>query len=254
MKNVQIKFLTVNVWNGGKLWENLERFLKEQNADIMFFQEVFNGHGENLPKSYKTLDEFKQIFPDYHYHYAPAFGDIGEYGAIDRGNAIFSKFPIISSDFTFFDLPYKVFNEQKERDFEFTPRVIEYCTISCGSTNLNLFNHHGIWGRDGRDNPRRIKMGESIVSKIKDYKNVILAGDFNMSPDTETIRLIEKYVASVFGESLKSTFNMKRKDNPGYATAAVDMLFVSPEIKVLENSCPDVDVSDHLPLIATLEV
>lgn len=251
---MQIKFLTLNVWNGGRLWENLEQFLKQENADIMFFQEVFNGHGESLPKSYKTLDEFQKMLPGYYFHYAPAFGDIGEYGAIDRGNAIFSKFPVSFSEGTFFDLPYRVFNEQKARDYEFTPRVIEHCTVSAGSINLNLFNHHGIWGRDGLDNPRRIKMGESIVSKIKDCNNVILAGDFNMSPGTETVKKIEKHVRNVFGNTLKSTFNMKHKDNPGYKTAAVDMVFVSPNIRVLEKNCPDVDVSDHFPLTATLEL
>jgi endonuclease/exonuclease/phosphatase family metal-dependent hydrolase len=47
---------------------------------------------------------------------------------------------------------------------------------------------------------------------------------------------------------------MHRKDNPGYATAAVDMLFVSPGIKIIDRQCPDVDISDHLPVVATLEV
>jgi endonuclease/exonuclease/phosphatase family metal-dependent hydrolase len=58
----------------------------------------------------------------------------------------------------------------------------------------------------------------------------------------------------VFGEELKTTFNMKHKDNPGYATAAVDMMFISPDIKVSEKACPEVDVSDHLPLVVQLLV
>jgi endonuclease/exonuclease/phosphatase family metal-dependent hydrolase len=65
---------------------------------------------------------------------------------------------------------------------------------------------------------------------------------------------IEQYLTSVFGNNLKSTFNMRRKDNPGYATAAVDMLFVSPNIRIVNSECSDVDISDHLPVIATLEV
>lgn len=251
---MQVKVLTLNVWNGGKIWNNLEQFLKNNSFDIMFFQEVFNGHGADLPKSYKTLDEFQELFPGYYFHFAPAFGDIGEYGAIDRGSAIFSKFPITSSEITFFDLPYRVFEEQKHRNYEKTPRALEHCEVTCGTVSLNLFNHHGIWGRDGKDNPRRIMSGKTIVEKMKKCKNVVLAGDFNMSLGTETIRLIENRLKNIFGTTLKSTFNMNRKDDPGYATAAVDMMFVSPNIRIIEKECPDVDVSDHLPLTATLEL
>lgn len=47
---------------------------------------------------------------------------------------------------------------------------------------------------------------------------------------------------------------MRRKSNPGYATSVVDMIFTSPDIRVVSKSCPDVDLSDHFPLIATLEI
>jgi endonuclease/exonuclease/phosphatase family metal-dependent hydrolase len=65
---------------------------------------------------------------------------------------------------------------------------------------------------------------------------------------------LENSLLSVFGNSLATTFNMSQKTNPGYATAAVDMLFISREIKVTSSECPQVNISDHLPLIATLEV
>ncbi|MGE5042373.1 MAG: endonuclease/exonuclease/phosphatase family protein [Candidatus Levyibacteriota bacterium] len=248
-----LKILQLNIWNGGKLWGNLEAFLKDNSFDILFFQEVFNGHGQ-VPNRYKTLELFKDMFPGYYSHFAPSFGDIGEYGAIDRGNAIFSKFPITSSDIIFFDLPYRVFEEQKQRDFEQTPRALEYCEVDLGKTRVNLFNHHGIWGHHGDDTPRRLEMGKTIVRHIRNKENVILAGDFNLNPDTETVRMVEKELESVFSNTLPSTFNMKRKDDPGYATAKVDMLFVSKNIKVLEKDCPQVDVSDHFPLTAVLEV
>lgn len=252
---MQLRFLTLNIWNGGRLWDNLESFLRQNTFDIMFFQEVFNGHGENLPKRYKTMEEFRKLFPEHFFHFAPSFGDIDSCGTFDRGNAIFSKFPITASEITFFDLPYRVFAEQKERSFEFTPRALEHCQVKIDSNVLHLFNHHGIWGNDGLDSPRRLTMGRVIADKVKSLENVILAGDFNMSPDTETIKIIEQHLKSVFGTNLISTFNMRQKDkNTGYKTAAVDMLFVSPEIRVVEKSCPDVDVSDHLPLLATLEI
>lgn len=231
----------------------MENFLRKNSFDILFFQEIFNGRGE-IPKRFRTLEEFQYILPGYFFHFAPSFGDIGEYGPIDRGNAIFSKFPITSSDITFFDLPYRVFEEQKQRDFEQTPRALEHCAVDCNGTLLHLFNHHGIWGHHGEDTPRRLEMGRVILESLKDKENVILAGDFNLNPNTQTVKMIEKELESVFKESLSTTFNMKHKDNPGYATAKVDMMFVSRNIKVLEKNCPKVDVSDHFPLTATLEI
>jgi len=65
---------------------------------------------------------------------------------------------------------------------------------------------------------------------------------------------ISDHLTNIFGNELKTSFNMRRKDNPGYATACVDMLFVSSDIKVMDKVCPDVDISDHLPLVATLRI
>jgi endonuclease/exonuclease/phosphatase family metal-dependent hydrolase len=67
------------------------------------------------------------------------------------------------------------------------------------------------------------------------------------------MRAIEEHLTSVFGNSLTTTFNMRRKENPGYATAAVDLMYISNDLRVTGKDCPDVDISDHLPLVVTLE-
>ena len=97
-------------------------------------------------------------------------------------------------------------------------------------------------------------MSQKIVNNLQGKEHVILAGDFNLQPNTQTISNIEKQLKNVFRGELKTTFNMKRKDNPGYASAVVDMIFVSKHIKILKHYCPNVDVSDHLPLVCVFEV
>jgi endonuclease/exonuclease/phosphatase family metal-dependent hydrolase len=97
-------------------------------------------------------------------------------------------------------------------------------------------------------------MSVTISDAIADQSNVILAGDTNARPTNKAILEIEAHLKSVFGKELQTSFNMRRKDNPGYATSCVGMIFVSPNIKILEKPCPDIDISDHLPLIATLDV
>ena len=97
-------------------------------------------------------------------------------------------------------------------------------------------------------------MSKIIRDQIKDKENVILAGDFNVRPDTKTIHNIEKVLKNVFKDELVTTFNMKRKTNPGYATAVVDMIFISHNTAVVSHSCPPVDISDHLPLVCEFNI
>jgi endonuclease/exonuclease/phosphatase family metal-dependent hydrolase len=66
--------------------------------------------------------------------------------------------------------------------------------------------------------------------------------------------MIEKKLKNVFKDELRSTFNMRHKQNPGYASAVVDMIFVSPDLKISKHYASDADVSDHIPLIIEIEV
>jgi hypothetical protein len=47
---------------------------------------------------------------------------------------------------------------------------------------------------------------------------------------------------------------MKHKTDPGFADAVVDMLFITPDITVRDHYASKANVSDHLSLVATLEV
>lgn len=234
--------------------DNAVEFFKEEDPDIITLQEVYDGKDKTLPRSYRTFEYLKEIFPTFHAVHVPQFGDLTTYGQIEEGNAIFSKFPIASFESTFFDIPYATFDNHSKTHFDDNPQSVLHGKLDANGTELNVFCVHGIWGYDGRDSERRLKMAETLLAVSKDAKNVIMAGDFNMDPDNEPAETIAKQLTHVFGSSLTSTFNMKYKKDPGFAKAAVDMMFVSPNIKVLEKESPHVDVSDHLPLVATLEI
>lgn len=130
--------------------------------------------------------------------------------------------------------------------------------IKLNRQTIKLLNVHGPVDYDGtRDNPRRQRMKEIILDQIRDQKQVILGGDFNVQPQTQTIGAIEKKLVNIFSDELATSFNLQRKDLerfPGFQDAVVDMMFVSPEIQVIDKFCPQIDISDHLPLVATLAV
>ncbi len=101
-------------------------------------------------------------------------------------------------------------------------------------------------------------MSKIIVEKIKDKKNVLLAGDLNVLPNTKSISNIEKHLKNIFKGKVKTTFNVKRKagqkTTPIISEIIIDYIFASSDLKIINSHCPQVDISDHLPLICNFEI
>ena len=231
-------------------------FLEKEKPDILVAQEVYNAKNNSLEDRFNSVELLKRSCNFFYDFFSPACIDVREEGKLENGNAIFSNFPIVKTNTVFFDVPFGERSGAIEGggDYSMTPRNMQHAEIKIGEKNLNIFNTQGIWGMDGADNDRKLKMSETIISEVKDRENVILAGDFNLKPNTKTIGNIEKHLKNIFKDELRTTFNMKQKDNPGYADAVVDMVFSNSDLKVIDHYCPDVDISDHLPLVATFEV
>ncbi len=228
-----LKIACINVWKGGVVWDNLLKFIHDTDADMLLLQEVFNSHDPAVPKRFRAMDEFIAEFK-YPYHaLAPAFVDTEDGITAEQGNAIFSKFPIVDHDWSFYHGTYSARTEQTPDSYKVTPRNVQHATIDVDGTLLHAFNNHGVWEVHGGDTPERLKMGRHIAEAVHGKSHVILGGDFNVNPNTETIRLIEKELQPVFGEEIKTTFNLKYKTDPGFATAVVDLLFVSSDIKII---------------------
>jgi endonuclease/exonuclease/phosphatase family metal-dependent hydrolase len=252
---MQIKFVCLNLWHGGRLMPGILTFLKEQDADIVALQEVYNGTDKAYPDNFRALEVLREQLKYPYDNFAPAVLDRVEVGKIDNGNMVLSKLPIAAYDVVFFNQPYGERDAYDATQFPTMPRNMQHVQIKAPAGEINVFNFHGVWDLDGDNySPQRRKMSEVIIEHTKDKPNVILAGDTNARPTNQAMRDVEKHLTSVFGTELTTTFNMRRKDNPGYGTAAVDMVFVSPSLKIVSKSCPDVDISDHLPLVVTLEL
>lgn len=253
---MRIKLISLNVWIGGILMDQILEFLKFENADIVFLQEVFDGHDEALDKNYRTMDVLREIGMYSYTSFAPAFIESVDEQKIVQGQAILSKFPLKENETVFYDQPFGDRRDGREW-YAYTPRNLQRVIAHIGGRLVHLYNTQGIWGEDGNDSPRRTKMVRTILSSIEKDDTVILGGDLNLLPTTKAVKEIENTLESVFKTSLKTSFNLSRKNiikDPGYATSAVDMLFVSRDIKIISARCPEVDISDHLPCIAELQL
>jgi endonuclease/exonuclease/phosphatase family metal-dependent hydrolase len=251
-----MKLVSLNLWNGGRLFEAVREFIVQQNADIYFFQEAYDGHGD-IEERLRTVEIFQNLFPNYHSNFAPVYLDTRlKEGKIEDGQLILSRWPLSNPQNIFLDLPYAEYDQDGMSDFSRFPATIQKAETVIEGKKVTLLNVHGPVNFNGtEDDPRRLKMRDLILAEVGEHS--IVAGDFNVRPETETIRGLETKLQSVFGLELKTTFNTRRKDlvaQPGYAKAAVDMCFVSPGIEIKSKKCLDVDVSDHLPLVVELAI
>lgn len=234
--------------------EEILAFLKRENADVVLMQEVYDGHDEAWERKFRSMDVLREELRYPYGHFAPAFLERTDFGKVEQGNAILSKFPILESETTSYDQPYSE-REDKPEYYESTPRNLQRSAVDLGGRVLQVFNTQGVWGKDGNDTDRRLAMAKTFVEAVTPYDDAILAGDFNMQEKTKAIEMIEARLVNVFKEDARVTsFNMRHKSNPGYATAVVDMLFASPSVSVLEHRQCEDNVSDHLALTATLEI
>ncbi len=246
------KFLCLNLWEGGKLFDEVLAFIRIEQPDVIAFQEVCDGHDPLWERNFRSMEVLRKELAYPFDDFAPCFVKHGPSGKVVVGNAIFSRFPILDRGVTFFDIPFGERPEETEAFYPITPRNLQRVALDINGESVQIFNTQGIWGTDGRDHARRLEMGRVIADEVSRYPRVVLAGDFNVNPDTQTITQIERHLSSVFKEELESTFNMQHKTNPNFATAVVDMIFVSPTLRVSAHTCPAANVSDHLPLLATI--
>jgi len=251
---MQVKILCLNLWQGGNLLDEILAFLQEEKPDILLLQEVYNGHTTSWNRKFCSMDILREALSYPFESFAPAFLERTEFGKVDQGNAILSRFPILDTQIFFYDKPYAEREDTREY-FEITPRNLQRAKIDINGRTIQVFNTQGVWGEDGNDNPRRLKMAQTIVEATAPYKGVVLAGDFNVQENTKSVEQIETHLVNVFANDPRITsFNMKHKTNPGFATAVVDLMFVSPDLHVKQAQQYDADVSDHLALSMMIEL
>lgn len=246
-----MKLICLNVWNGGVLWDTMVEFLRVENPDILLLQEVHNIQGVAQTPYDQTIESLQKHLDLSHSAFAPAFLNVHAGKKIQKGNAVMSKFPLEQKEVIFFDQPYGEQNDSGEygQDYTRIPRNLQHVVAVVDSTELNLLNTQGIWGFDGKDNLRRFAMGDTILKAVSGKKHVILAGDLNVNEPSQVIQTLSQRLHNVFAGERTTSFNVPRKKHPGYATAVVDFIFTSSDIQISQHSSPQVDVSDHLPLI-----
>lgn len=136
--------------------------------------------------------------------------------------------------------------------------LANYVTLSISDARMTVCNMHGVpYPGDKLDSDVRIYQSEKLIETFANHKNVIIAGDFNLLPETKSIQLFSEYgYQDLIREyAIKTTRNHYTFDRyPDNIQYYADFAFVSPALNVQSFIVPADIVSDHQPLELKIEI
>jgi endonuclease/exonuclease/phosphatase family metal-dependent hydrolase len=237
-----MKIVQLNIW-GGKLQYQIPEFLKKENPDIVCMQEVHDLKGPS-GAVFATLDEIKQKCGYEFVYMSPVYSSQYQQRSNRFGNATLSKFKIKERHTIFTSGQYKDSFDLSIDDFNV--RNFQHLVLDCGP-GLNVLNHHGYLLENTKEGNqetlRQMKMIADYINKLSGP--IILAGDFNLSPTSQSITELDKILINLPVEyGLKSTYNFLNSNN-----TVSDYIFVNDKVQALKFGSSEDLVSDHQALI-----
>ncbi len=167
------------------------------------------------------------------------------------GNCIISHYPITRSETVFTHQKF-IENLDVIKD-DTNTRNFQHAVIELTSKKkLHILNHHGYHvphHKNGdEESLRQCQMIADYAASLDGP--VILTGDFNLVPESVSIKQINKVLTNLtLRAKLKTTrTSLTRK------TEACDYIFVSKEVKVKSFEASDAVVSDHQALILEFDI
>ena len=230
---LQMKVIFLNTCNG-KIREGIAAFIKQQssNADVFCFQEVYM---EMQIFCRVVLPNFRKI---------NGYKKVAEDDDFPQATYLRNDLELLSSEL--------VLEKQPGTGLGI------YTQINTGNTMVHLCNFHGA-ARPGDklDTPQRINQSKGLIDFFKDKNGLkIIGGDFNLLPETKSAKMFEEngYRDLIKDFNIRTTRNRLAwemyPDNKQYYS---DYVFVSAEVNIREFSVSENEISDHLPLVLSIE-
>lgn len=247
-----MKLITLNIW-GGILHEPLLSFIKEQSktVDIFCFQEDFN----NPPGIFSKVttkkprmqihSEIEAILPEFNSYIHPV-----QDGEESQSIFVRKTISINKVDEVFV---YRWKNAMEGIDSSTYGVNLEYFQFIINNKHFTVCNLHGHWTpRFKGDSPARLEQSHNIKKFFDGVEGAkILCGDFNVSPNTQSMNILEENMRNLVKEynvtSTRSSYYDKGVDK------FADYILISPEVIVKDFKVLPEEVSDHLSLYFEFE-
>ncbi len=247
---MDINIASWNIWVFGKRnFKGMAKLIDKNHIDVIGLQEVAiysDGKNEDMAK-----DIAREI--DFNYVFYPS-KDLRKTKHFIIGNAIVSRFPIIKSK------AYKLNPSYIKDDGTFMTesRTLIHSEIRAGKgKTLNFLTTHLQYSKRFKTNYIKKAEVETLLSVINKLKGpIILTGDFNLTPDAEEIRTIEKKLMRIGGNT--PTWTIYPFEAYGWhenrLKYRLDNIFISDGVSYKNFKILQSNISDHLPIKATIAV
>jgi endonuclease/exonuclease/phosphatase family metal-dependent hydrolase len=236
--------ISLNTWAGVLLDPLLEFFCQYRDTDIFCLQEIYknaigketSGHA-TLEMRLTIFEQIEEVLRDTHEGYFhPCHKDF-------YGQAIFIKKGIqVEEEGSIF-----IFENPAPAKRGLHSRNLEFVRIQHAGEPLVIANVHGLWNGMGKtDSDARLEQSRRIRDFIKGrQEQVIVVGDFNLNPDTESIAIASEGMRNLIAEYGITSTRTSHYEKPGkYA----DYALVSPGVNVADFKVLPDEVSDHAAL------
>ncbi len=238
-----LKLMTLNIW-GGHVESALLDFIENyKGVDIFCLQEVYKNANVQISTEDRSLSlniysKIQGILKNHNGYFSPVVDGVYGLATFIKKDIEVMKYGQVKIH----DNPNYIGKGPTHS------RIMQHHDLKYSSMEFSVLNVHGLWNGQGKtDSPERMIQSNKIkdfISKID--KPLILCGDFNLAPDTKSLKIVQEgMIDLVANNNILSTRTGLYSGKEKHA----DYVFCSSGIKILDFLLlPDI-VSDHCPLL-----
>ncbi len=246
-----MNLITLNTWGGRAGKTNLLSFFERYRETAIFcLQEIWaapyehlNGHAAGgLAIDHSNIlvhgrQKIADILDNHTSYFRPHFMD--NYGLL---SLVRKDIPLVTEGDVFV---HKEKGFMPAGDIGMHARNMQFVTIETPHGQRSILNFHGLWNGQGKgDSAERLTQSDRIIAFLKTLNHpYVLAGDFNLTPATESIKKLERSgmrnLITEYGiASTRTSFYTKPEK-------FADYVFVSEGITINDFRVLPDEVSDH---------
>ncbi len=259
-----MKLLNINTCIKLDNVNNIVNLISNDEYNIVTLQEVMRKIDDTVFERYNKSNIIRSNTNYKYSFFGPLWiashheksGVISKYfgGLAEQGNEVLSKYPIIQSENVFYYKNYANFTDTTNFRQEDHPRAFENIILDINNKKLQIINVHGIWNKDKMGDERTIKQSDAILSYVREDIPCIVAGDFNLLSDTESIQKMSKKMINLIEKYNIKTTRPVFDDGLDKGNLVCDYVFINKKVKVNDFKILNSDVSDHFPLVLDFDI
>jgi len=248
----------------------LKQILKHQKPDFVCLQEVTRALESTVKGDYISKEVVDTATPKLSYFFFGPNSVMGDFkqknfhgkelycfefgGLFEFGNYTKSKYKMVKAQNVFVQNCFTFTADSSKWPDEDYRAVLVTDHIVDGK-KLRVLNYHGIWTRNKLGNEKSVSANKIINDlALQAEGEVIICGDFNLFPDTESMKVFDKNFTSLVDIHDIKTTRPTSNELHSSKRNVVDYILVSKGITINSFEVLDTDVSDHLPLVLNFEL